>query len=208
MKNLTLLIKPAAGLCNMNCAYCFYRSASRERENKIMSREAVDTLIQKIRAYQPTSLTILFQGGEPTLAGLDFFRYFTERIRQNISVPVSFGLQSNGLLIDKAFAKFFRENGYLVGVSLDGNGGTNDRYRVDSKGQGVLPEILNGISELRKNGADFNILSVIDEKNAADIEKTWDYFKKHDFRYLQFIPSSGWRPRRSCSPWRSPCWRP
>ena len=188
MKNLTLLIKPAAGLCNINCTYCFYKSASRARDNNTMSRETVDMLIRKIREYGASAVNILFQGGEPTLAGLDFFRCFTDRVRQNLSVPVSYGLQSNGILIDNAWAEFFRENHFLLGVSLDGGRRTTDRYRLDKNSRSVLPQILNGISALRKSGVDFNILSVIDDKNAMDIENTWQYFKKHDFRFLQFIP--------------------
>jgi uncharacterized protein len=188
MKNLTLLIKPASGLCNMDCTYCFYRTASRARENKIMTERTVDMLLKRIREYKPAALTVLFQGGDPTLAGLGFFRYFTENMKQNLPIPVSYGLQSNGTLIDEAFAKFFKENDFLVGISLDGNRKTNDRYRLDQKGQAVLPEVMNGITALTKNRVDFNILSVIDNQNAADLEETWCYFKKHDFRFLQFIP--------------------
>lgn len=188
MKNLTLLIKPASGLCNLRCSYCFYRAARGPEQSAVMSAETAGALIRKIRAYQPQSLNILFQGGEPTLAGLDFFRDFVGQVRRDIPVPAAFGLQSNGLLIDDAFAAFFRENRFLIGVSLDGDRRTNDRYRTDQNGAGVLPRILAGISALRKNRVDLNILSVVDDKNAAEIERTWAYFRKHDFRFLQFIP--------------------
>ena len=101
MKNLTLLIKPAAGLCNMHCGYCFYRSASEGRENRIMTNDTVDVLIQRIKEYQPTALSVMFQGGEPTLAGIGYFRYFIDRVQANLSVPVQYALQTNGLLIDE-----------------------------------------------------------------------------------------------------------
>ena len=188
MKNLTLLIKPAAGLCNMSCTYCFYKAASETRENRIMTRAAVDELIKKIKAYNPSALSVMFQGGEPTLAGIGFFEYFVEKIKENISAPVHFALQTNGLLIDEKFAEFFKENGFLIGVSLDGNRKTNDRYRLDKNGEGVLPNILEACRILNKHGVDFNILSVIDDKNAADTESTWAYFKKHGLKFLQFIP--------------------
>ena len=110
MKNLVLLVKPAAGLCNMNCRYCFYRSASGSRENRIMQKETVDKLISRVAEYEPSSLCVMFQGGEPTLAGLDFFEYFVSETKKNISVPVSYSLQTNGLLVDDAFAKFFKKN--------------------------------------------------------------------------------------------------
>lgn len=188
MKNLVLLVKPAAGLCNMNCRYCFYRSASEGRENGIMSEETVRALIKRVKEFAPSSLSVMFQGGEPTLAGLDFFERFTEKIRTEISAPVSYSLQTNALLIDDAFARFFRKNGFLLGVSLDGGKKTNDRYRLDKNGGSVFPQVLNSISLLEKHGVDFNILSVIDDENAADIKNTYAYFRKHKFGFLQFIP--------------------
>ncbi len=188
MKNLVLLVKPAAGLCNMHCRYCFYRSASEGRENRIMQNETVDKLILRIAEYEPSSLSVMFQGGEPTLAGLDFFESFVRKTGEKISAPVSYSLQTNGLLIDDGFARFFKKNGFLLGVSLDGGKKTNDRYRLDKNGNGVLPQIMNSVSLLNKHKVDFNILSVIDDENAKDIENTYAYFKKHGFGFLQFIP--------------------
>ncbi|MCR5208008.1 MAG: SPASM domain-containing protein [Eubacterium sp.] len=188
MNSLTLLVKPAAGLCNMNCKYCFYKAASAERENRIMKKETVDLLIQRIIEYQPSALSVIFQGGEPTLAGLDFFKYFVKSVKEKIKAPVSFSLQTNGLLIDAEFAAFFKENNFLIGVSLDGNRRTNDRYRLAENGESVLPRVLTAISVLKKHKVDFNILSVIDNENAGDVESTYKYFKKHGFGFLQFIP--------------------
>ena len=188
MKNLTLLIKPAAGLCNMNCTYCFYKTASEERENRIMTKNTVDELIRKIKEYQPSALSVMFQGGEPMLAGLDYFEYFVCSIKQNLNIPIYFALQTNGILIDEGFAKFFKENNFLIGVSLDGNRKTNDRYRLDKNKNSVFSQILSACSVLEKHSVDFNILSVIDNENAGDIERTWAYFKKQGFKFLQFIP--------------------
>ena len=188
MKPLTLLIKPAAGLCNMNCRYCFYRSVSKSRENRIMTSDTVDMLIQKIKAYQPSALSVMFQGGEPTLAGLDYYLHFTDSLKANLTVPIQYALQTNGLLIDEEFAAFFKKNGFLIGISLDGNKKTNDRYRLDHNGRGVLPRILEATAIMKKHQVDFNILSVVDDENAMDIESTWKYFKKYGFDYLQFIP--------------------
>ena len=188
MRPLTLLIKPAAGLCNMKCGYCFYRAASENRQNGMMDDRTADELIRKIRAFRPSSLSVMFQGGEPTLAGLDFFRRFAAELLQSVPAPVSFALQTNGLLIDDDFARFFKERGFLIGVSLDGGVTTNDRYRLDGSGISVSARVLDACALLEKRGVDFNILSVIDDKNAGDIEDTWKYFKKQGFRYLQFIP--------------------
>ncbi|MBQ6022993.1 MAG: radical SAM protein [Clostridia bacterium] len=188
MNNLTLLVKPAAGLCNMRCGYCFYRVASEGRENRVMPPEVSDELIKKIALYRPSALNVVFQGGEPTLAGLDFFRAFVEKTKKAVACPVNYAFQTNGLLIDGAWAAFFKENGFLVGVSLDGAPRTNDRRRRSTSGESVFPQVLGAVSVLKKHGVDFNILSVIDNENAADIETTWRYFRKHGFDFLQFIP--------------------
>lgn len=188
MKNLTLLIKPAAGLCNMNCSYCFYSKASEGRENEIMTKDTVDMLIKKICEYKPSALSVIFQGGEPTLCGLDFFKLFVSQTKEKVACPVSFALQTNGLLIDGDYCRFFKENNFLVGISLDGSRKTNDRYRRDKNGESVFSTVLNAISLLKKHGVDFNVLSVVDNENAADIESAYNYFKKHSLRFLQFIP--------------------
>lgn len=188
MNTLTLLVKPAAGLCNMNCRYCFYRSASETRENRIMTEETVDALIQKIKEYRPSALSVVFQGGEPTLAGLDFYKSFVNKIKENIKAPVNYALQTNGLLIDDAFAQFFKENGFLVGISLDGGRKTNDRYRLDKSGESVFRKVQNSINTLKKHGVDFNILSVIDDENTDDVEEGYAFFKKQGYNFLQFIP--------------------
>ncbi len=188
MKVLTLLIKPAAGLCNMNCRYCFYRSASETRENRIMTEKTVDALIQKIEEYRPSALYVVFQGGEPTLAGLDFYKEFVRKVNRRLNCQVSYALQTNGLLIDDAFAQFFNENNFLVGISLDGERKTNDRYRLDKNGGSVFGKVQSGINTLRKHGVDFNILSVVDNENANDIGESYAFFKEQDYGFLQFIP--------------------
>ena len=188
MKPLTLLIKPAAGLCNMDCAYCFYKTARAGKENARMTHETADALIQKIRAYRPSALSVAFQGGEPLLAGLPFFRRFILRLKAAVSCPVGFSLQTNGLLIDDAFASFFKEHGFLIGVSLDGDAKTNGRYRKDREGNGVFPRVMNAIGVLQKHGVEFNILSVVDDENAKDIARTYAFFKEQGLSYLQFIP--------------------
>ncbi len=188
MKALTLLVKPAAGLCNMDCGYCFYKAASENRENRIMTRETADLLIQRIEEYRPDELSVIFQGGEPTLAGLDYFEYFAKNLKRRVKAYILFSIQTNGLLIDNRFASFLKKYDFLVGVSVDGSRKTNDRYRVDRNGYGVLPQTLTAISILKKHGVNFNILSVIDSKNAGDADSTYAYFKKHKFYDLQFIP--------------------
>ena len=188
MKDLTLLIKPAAGLCNMDCGYCFYKTASETRENRIMTRETAGRLIEKIGEENPSHLQLIFQGGEPTLAGLEFYAYFTEKVRETLQADAAYSIQTNGLNVDGNTARVYRDNDFLVGVSLDGGRKTNDRYRRDKNGNSVLPQVLTAIALLERYGVPYNILSVVDNENAAEIDATYAYFKKHGFYNLQFIP--------------------
>ena len=188
MGPLTLLVKPAAGLCNLRCTYCFYTEACAGRQNKCMDAATADALIQKIRVSAPSRLNVLFQGGEPLLAGLPFFRDFVRNVRAAAGCPVSFGLQTNGVLLDEAFAAFFAENGFLVGVSLDGDRALHDRYRRTPAGESVHAQVLEAADRLKAHGADFNILSVVTDESAAHIGQTYEYFKSLGFGYLQFLP--------------------
>ena len=185
---LSLLIKPVSGRCNLDCRYCFYRRGREENSVPVMTRRTVDTLIAKLAEAAPASVSFAFQGGEPLLAGLDFYRYFTASAKQALPAPLSFSVQTNGTLVDDAFAAFFRENGFLVGVSVDGDRETHDRYRRDRAGNGVYARVLAGIDALKRQNAPFNILSVVDDANAADLPRTWERFRALDWNYLQFIP--------------------
>ena len=128
MKNLNFLIKPASSLCNMRCRYCFYEDEAVNRAEAStgrMTTETVDCLIQQAFAAldnRNSSVTFAFQGGEPTLAGLDYYRYFVEKVYQhNVNhVHVNFAIQTNGLMIDEQWAVFLAANRFLVGISMDG----------------------------------------------------------------------------------------
>ena len=142
MKHNTFLVKPASSLCNLRCRYCFYDDVSNSRACKnmgLLSHEMAKELIEKAFAATEDggSVHFLFQGGEPTLAGLDFFRFFleTERsMQRNISVFHS--IQTNGICLDEEWASFFKANSFLVGLSLDGTQENHDLYRLDAAGQG------------------------------------------------------------------------
>lgn len=132
MRHVHLLIKPASGLCNLNCRYCFYHDIVEKREQAsygLMTEDTLATVLEKALAAASHSCTIAFQGGEPTLAGLDFFRKAVELQRRlNVNrVQVYNSIQTNGLLLDSQWAAFFRENHFL------------NRYRKWWKGHTLLP---------------------------------------------------------------------
>ena len=189
---LSLLIKPASALCGLDCAYCFYKSVAADREapGGIMKEDVLRAVPDRAFALRPVSLSVAFQGGEPTLAGLDRFRRFTELLKEKNTenVPVSLGIQTNGMAIDGAWAAFFKEHGFLVGLSLDGCRETHDRFRRDAEGHGTFDRAIRAAETLTAYGVDYNLLSVITDESAYEIDRTWAEFKRRGFRHLQFIP--------------------
>ena len=189
MSHLSLLIKPAAGLCNIRCTYCFYRDLSESRENKIMTRETADKLIERVLDSGSSYITFAFQGGEPTLAGLDFFEHFVSSVnKQNIKkIKINYAIQTNGMNINQDFANFFKKNKFLVGLSVDGTKDIHDFFRTDLNGVGTFAKILKCAELFDKTGVDYNILTVITAQAAKHIGKIYNFYKKRGFFYLQFI---------------------
>ncbi len=187
------MIKPASSLCNLSCEYCFYRDVSEHREHLgfgIMQKDVAEILIRKALDYaQGESITFAFQGGEPTLAGLDFFRFFTETVnRLNTKKSrIYYGMQTNGTVIDGEWADFLRENEFLVGLSLDGDFDGN-KFRKRPDGQNAFYKILSTAELLKRRNVEFNILTVLTGFCADNGEKIYKYFRSKGFRYLQFIP--------------------
>ena len=177
MKQLQFLIKPAAGYCNMRCQYCFYRDEQQNRVNPddcIMSFTTAETLIQRCFAEieQGGYISFAFQGGEPTLAGLDFFRFFTQTVQKynQKRVTVQYAIQTNGLAVTEEWAKFFSEENFLVGISLDGTPNVHDALRPDA------------------SGVECNLLCVVTKQLAKKAERVYKSMKATGVRYLQFIP--------------------
>ncbi len=193
MPPLSLMIKPASSLCNLSCEYCFYRDVSEHREHLgfgIMAKETAEILIQKAFMYADgNQVAFAFQGGEPTLAGLDFFRFFVDCVRKhNVkNSPVFYGMQTNGTVIDGEWAEFLAENHFLVGLSLDGDFEGN-KFRKKPSGQNSFYKILSAAELLKKHNVDFNILTVLTGYCAENGERIYRYFRDKGFKYLQFIP--------------------
>ncbi len=135
------------------------------------------------------SIYFAFQGGEPTLVGLNWYENFVNLVKKYNAKNsrIFYAIQTNGLNIDEDWAVFFRENGFLVGVSLDGNEEGN-KYRVDSEGKSTFSRVKDSIDLLAEEGVDFNILSVATGYTADHIEDIYRYFTTQGFRYIQFIP--------------------
>ena len=155
MKSISFLLKPASGSCNMRCKYCFYEDVSNLRTNHnlgLMSLEIADSLIEWAFSSLDDDgmVSFAFQGGEPTLRGLDFFRNFTRKVNETRkkTQKVYFSLQTNGYSISEEWASFFKENSFLIGVSVDGNLKDHNRNRIDTKGEGTYLRILENVKIL------------------------------------------------------------
>ena len=191
--SISILIKPASSLCNLSCKYCFYKDVATNREsysNGIMSKANVDNIIKKSLTPFNKVVSFAFQGGEPTLAGLSYFQYFIETVKQNnkYNATIKYSIQTNGYTIDAEFAKFFKENDFLVGISLDGPKEINDELRTFQGFKGTFNKVLKSINILNEYDVPFNILCVLTAFNAKHINKVYNFYKKQGFKYLQFIP--------------------
>lgn len=193
MQALSLLIKPASGNCNMRCKYCFYADVtqSREQPNRgMMTVETLETIVEQALSEATEFCSFGFQGGEPMLAGPDFFRQlvaFQEKYNKN-NIEIFNSIQTNGSLIDEGWATFFAEEKFLVGLSIDGEGEVHDMMRLDAYGNTTHSRCLKAAAALEKAGADFNVLSVLTKAYARHPDKAYNFYKSHGLRFIQLIP--------------------
>lgn len=190
-----LLAKPTGAICNLDCKYCFFLSkemlypGSRFR----MADELLEIYIrQLIEAHsQVPEVTIAWQGGEPTLMGLDFFRRSVE-LAQKYKGPgqhIAHTVQTNGTQIDDEWAAFFKEHNFLVGLSVDGPREIHDTYRVNKGGAGSFAQVMRGWHYLQAHGVDVNILCTVHAANADQPLEIYHFFRDElKAQYMQFIP--------------------
>ncbi|MBO5279323.1 MAG: anaerobic sulfatase maturase [Lachnospiraceae bacterium] len=193
MPPLHLFIKPASGNCNLRCKYCFYADVTSLRETAsygIMSTETLEQIVRKAMCYAENECTFSFQGGEPTLAGLSFYKELLRLCTEynNKSLPLHFAIQTNGYRLTEEWAQFFAEHDFLVGISLDGTIHTHNAFRKAPDGTDTFTDIMHTIELFRKYEVQFNILTVVNKKTAAAIDKIYRFYRKNNFEYLQFIP--------------------
>lgn len=192
-KTLSVLVKPSSSLCNLHCRYCFYTDESKNREvpsHGLMNKNTMVKLIERIGEYVSYNgiVNISFQGGEPLLSGFDYFHDFVSEMGKYPQIETHYTIQTNGTLIDEEFARFFRENNFLVGVSLDGYEENMNYYRIAPHIANVHSKVLENIEILKQHEVDFNILTVITRKLAEHPEELFSFFLSQEFEYIQLIP--------------------
>ncbi|KKH50728.1 anaerobic sulfatase maturase [Methanosarcina sp. 1.H.A.2.2] len=189
-----VLAKPTGAICNLACSYCFFLDkellypGSRFR----MSDEVLENYIrQLIAVHRSPQVTVAWQGGEPTLMGIDFYRRAIKLQEKYRKPGMTFEntMQTNGTLLDDEWCLFFKENDFLIGISIDGPRELHNAYRVDKKGEGSFDRVMRGLRLLQKHGVEYNVLATVNRRNADYPLEVYRFLRdeaKTD--WIQFIP--------------------
>jgi len=189
-----LLAKPSGATCNIDCTYCFFLSkeALYPNEKSRMSEATLETYIrQLLESHRTQEVTVAWQGGEPTLMKLDFFKRAVELVEtyRRPEQIVQHTFQTNGLLLDDDWCAFFKEHHFLVGLSVDGPRELHNTYRVDRRGQGTFDLVMQGWRALRRHSVDFNILCTVNAANQHHGRTVYSFFRDElGAKWVQFIP--------------------
>ncbi|WP_426617298.1 anaerobic sulfatase maturase [Raoultella sp. R2A007] len=189
-----VMAKPTGSVCNIDCTYCFYleKEALYPERNTHwqMSDETLERYIrQHIDAQAGDSVTFAWQGGEPTMMGLVFFRRVMALCDKYAGgKKITHALQTNGILLDDAWARFFAEHRFLIGLSIDGPAALHNQYRVNRAGKGTHDRVMAAMSLLKAHHVEFNTLTVVGKHNVEHALEVYEFLVAAGSRYIQFIP--------------------
>lgn len=189
-----IMAKPSGSACNLNCEYCFFlkKESLYPDSNFRMSDEVHKEYIKQLfEAHQVPQVTVAWQGGEPTLMGLNFYRRSIELQKQyeKPGTRIENTFQTNGVLLDDDWCAFFRHNNFLVGLSIDGPEHLHNRYRKDKGGRGTFSRVVKAVRLLQKHHVEFNILCTVNRTNADHPPEVYRFFRDElGADYIQFIP--------------------
>ncbi len=189
-----VLAKPTGAVCNLACEYCFFldKELFYPDSSFRMSDEVLETYIrQLIETHRTPQVTVAWQGGEPTLMGVDFYRRAIELQKKHGRPGMTFEntMQTNGTLLDDEWGEFFKENDFLIGISIDGPAELHDAYRVDKKGRPTFERVMKGLRLLQKYEVEHNILVTVNRKNANHPLDVYRFLRDEaGASWMQFIP--------------------
>jgi uncharacterized protein len=191
--NFHVLAKPIGPICNLDCKYCFYLEKEAlypQVEKWAMRDDVLESYIrQYIEAHDTPVVNFAWQGGEPTLLGVDYFRRIVELEKRYANgKQIANAFQTNGVLLNDAWAEFFLEHQFLIGISIDGPRELHDAYRVDKGGQPTFDRVMRGIETLQRNKVDFNTLTTVHRANADSPLEVYRFLRDNGSGYMQFIP--------------------
>ncbi|WP_394243879.1 anaerobic sulfatase maturase [Vibrio astriarenae] len=192
--NCHVMAKPSGSVCNIDCEYCFYLEKEKlypeRQKNWRMNEETLEVFIQQyIEAQSSDNVQFAWQGGEPTLLGIDFYRKVIELCEKYGShKTISHAFQTNGIVINDEWCELFKNNNFLIGVSIDGPEDLHDAYRTNTSGRGTHDKVLKAINLLKQHNVEFNTLTVVNDKNVKHPLRTYQYLKSIGSNFIQFIP--------------------
>ena len=192
IQHRSFLIKPASWDCNLTCDYCFYKRTAEtypESGAHRMSDETFEALVEKAQRDRVQNVSYIWQGGEPMLMGLDFYKRSIEiqETHRKTGQMLTNTIQTNGVLIDDDWGKFLADHNMLVGISVDGPKNIHDIHRFDHAGNSSFDRVFKAIDILEKYSVEYNILSVVTAETAACAKEIYHFFLDRNFHYLQFI---------------------
>lgn len=202
--NLGVMWKTVSEDCNLACDYCYYSTCGGKPGPKInrIDSAILDKFIKDYMEHSQGAASFAWQGGEPLLAGLEFFEEVV--YRQALHAPphtiISNSLQTNATLIHDRWAAFFKTYHFLIGVSLDGPKEIHDSRRVNAAGKGSFERVMAGIEHLRKHQVDFNVLTVIHKGNVGEAKALMAFYRENGFNFVQFIPCMDFRSQQVDQP--------
>ena len=188
-----VMTKPMGAICNLDCKYCYYLEKEKlfpKNENFKMSDEVLDAYVRQYIASQNfPEVNFAWQGGEPTLLGVNYFKKIVAlQQKYGDGKRISNALQTNGTLLTNEWCEFFVQNHFLVGLSVDGPDRLHNAYRVDKKQQPTASRVMKGMKLLKKHGVDFNTLTVVNRQNSREPREVYNFLKESGSGFIQFIP--------------------
>ncbi len=192
MPPISVLLKPSSSNCNMSCDYCFYCDEAMKRTHRsygFMSDQTLKNVIRRTMLRADRMISYAFQGGEPTLSGLDFFQkviaYQQQYNKNHIQIKNAF--QTNGYHLDEQWCRFFKENDFLVGISVDGTEAIHNSMRHARNGGDTYSQIMHSVGLLDEYAVDYNILTVVTSAIADSIRPVYEHYKARGWNYQQYI---------------------
>ncbi len=188
-----IMTKPVGPICNLDCKYCFYLEKEAlfpKGENFRMADDVLESYIcQYIASQRVPEVSFAWQGGEPTLLGVEYFEKVVALQRKHANGKViTNAIQTNGTKLDDRWGEFLARNGFLVGISIDGPADLHDYYRVDKGGRPTFEAVERGLGVLKKHGVEFNTLTVVNRRNAREPRRVYRFLKEIGSGFIQFIP--------------------
>lgn len=194
-----VMTKPIGPLCNLDCSYCFYlekEALFKKGDSRRMQPDVLEVYIRDYIESQPNDfVSFAWQGGEPTLLGVDYFRKVVDLQKKYANgKKVENAFQTNGTLVDDEWCEFFKQNDFLIGLSIDGPRQLHDAYRIDKRRKPTFDKVMEGIRCLQKHSVRFNTLTCVNRKNMKSGKEVYQFLKSIGSDFMQFIPIVERRP--------------